>query len=481
MWVKEALQLPVFQYIQETIQKSGLKAYVVGGYVRDYFLGKLSNDIDIVIENPGHHTYEEKPLYGIKFAKIFANFIGAEVNIFENFGTALVKKEDLEIEFVGTRKESYRRDSRKPIVENGSLFDDQLRRDLTINSMSISLNSDDFGLLIDPFNGLEDLKNKIIKTPTDPNVTFCDDPLRMMRAIRFATTLEFTIEKKTYEAIRSNANRIKIISKERIADELNKMIMANKPSIGFKMLFYTGLLEIIFPELYRMQGVEVIEGKAHKDNFFHTLQVLDNLCVYSDNLWLRWAAILHDIAKPLTKKFNPQHGWTFHGHEDKGAQMVPQIFKKLRLPLNEKMKFVQKMVKLHLRPIALVDEEVTDSAIRRLIVDAGEDLEQLLKLCRADITTRDSNKLEKYLKNYDNVEKRIHEVIEADNLRNWQPPITGEMIMEYFQLKPSPVVGEIKNAIRNAILDGVIPNNYSAAFDYMKTIGQLILNKNYNP
>lgn len=477
MIVKEALQLPVFQHIKEATEKSLFKVYVVGGYVRDFFLDKISKDIDIVVEASENYHSLNKPLHGIEFANIFAQMIGAEVIIFENFGTALVKKDDLEIEFVGTRKESYRRDSRKPIVENGSLYDDQLRRDLTINAMSISLNPNDYGLLIDPFHGKKDLEDKIIRTPTDPDVTFCDDPLRMMRAIRFATTLEFTIEKKTYEAIKNNANRIKIISKERIVDELNKIIMAKKPSTGFKLLFYTGLLEIIFPELHKMYGVEVINGKAHKDNFFHTLQVLDNLCSYSDNLWLRWAAILHDIAKPLTKKFHPEHGWTFHGHEDKGAQMVPHIFKRLRLPLNEKMKFVQKMVKLHLRPIALVDEEVTDSAIRRLIVDAGEDLEELLKLCRADITTRDSNKLEKYLKNYDYVEKRIQEVIELDNLRNWQPPITGEMIMEYFQIKPSPIIGEIKNAIRNAILDGEIPNEYEPAFEFMKKIGKEILNK----
>ena len=478
MWVKEALQLPCFQEISKAVQKTNYKVYVVGGYVRDYFLKKNTQDIDIVVESPPQAFSENKlPLHGIEFAKIFAQIIDAEVNIFENFGTALVKKDGLEIEFVGTRKESYRRDSRKPIVENGTLLDDQLRRDFTINAMSISLNPENYGLLIDPFNGLEDLNNKIIKTPTDPNVTFCDDPLRMLRAIRFATTLGFTIEKNTYEAIKNNVSRIKIISKERITDELNKIISAQKPSVGFKLLFYTGLLEIIFPELYNLHGVEIRDGKAHKDNFFHTLQVLDNLSNHSENLWLRWAALLHDIAKPLTKKFYPKQGWTFHGHEEKGAQMVPQIFKKLKLPLNEKMKFVQKMVQLHQRPIALVDEEVTDSAIRRLIVDAGEDLEALLTLCRADITTRDPNKLEKYLQNYDNIEKRIQEVIEADNLRNWQPPITGEMIMQYFQLKPSPAVGQIKNAIRNAILDGLIPNDYEHAFEYMKKIGNEILSK----
>jgi len=448
LFYPEAISHPIFKKLSQTAQETGLEAYVVGGFVRNFFLKKESKDIDVVIVGSG-----------VQFAKAFASLIDAkEVVVYENFGTALVKTDDLEIEFVGARKESYQRDSRKPIVENGSLQDDQIRRDFTINAMSFSLKPSEFAKLIDPFNGMTDLENKIIRTAAEPLVTFSDDPLRMMRAIRFATTLGFRIHEDTYTGIVQNIHRISIISKERITEELNKIIMAQLPSLGFKLLFNTGLLKLIFPEMCALHGVEVRNGKAHKDNFYHTLQVLDNLCLSSDNLWTRWAAILHDIAKPPTKKFNEKVGWTFHGHEDLGARMVPRIFKELRLPLNEKMKFVQKLVKLHLRPIALVDEEVTDAAIRRLIVDAGEDLEELLKLCRSDITTRDAKKVERYLKNYDRVQEKIKEVLERDNLRNWQPPITGEIIMEMFNLAPGPEIGVLKNAVRNAILDGDIPN-----------------------
>ncbi len=457
LFFPEALSNPVFKILSQVAHKNNFKIYVIGGFVRDFLLNKNSKDIDIVVEGSG-----------VEFAKLFAKEVKAkEVSYFENFGTAMVKTKNDEIEFVGARKESYQRDSRKPIVENGTLAEDQYRRDFTINAMSISLNEEDYGKLVDPYNGMLDLQNKIIRTPAPPSITFSDDPLRMLRAIRFANRLNFTILPETLQAITENAQRIEIISMERVSEELNKILLCEKPSIGFKLLFNTGLLHKFFPEMVALHGVEIREGKAHKDNFYHTLQVVDNLCPASDDLWLRWAAVLHDIAKPPTKRFHPQQGWTFHGHEDKGAQMVPKIFKNLKLPLNEKMKYVQKLVLLHLRPIALVDEIVTDAAIRRLIVDAGEDLDDLLKLCRADITTRDAKKVERYLNNYTIIEQRVQEVLERDNLRNWQPPITGEIIMETLDLQPGPVIGIVKNYIRNAILDGIIPNEYEPAFALM--------------
>ena len=465
MHLRPALNLPVFEHLRETARSLQLNTYVIGGYVRDHLLGRECKDIDIVVEGKG-----------TAFAAAFADRIGAkEFALFENFMTAMVRFDGYEIEFVGCRKESYRRDSRKPIVEEGTIQDDQIRRDFTINALSISLNEKNYGELIDPFGGLSDLKEGILRTPTDPQITFSDDPLRMLRAIRFSTQLGFHIEDTTYHAIAHNKERIKIVSKERITDELNKIIATPQPSKGFKLLFNTGLLHLIFPEMAALQGIEVINGMAHKDNFYHTLQVLDNLCATSEDLWLRWSAILHDIAKPPTKRFEPGHGWTFHGHEDKGARMVPGIFKRLALPLNDKMKFVQKMVKLHLRPIALVDDGVSDSAIRRLIFDAGDDLELLLLLCRADITTRDKRKMHKYLENFDRVEEKVKEVEERDSVRNWQPPVTGEMIMAEFNIGPSKVVGTIKNAIREAILEGEIPNEKEAAMEFMRKIAKELI------
>lgn len=423
MELREAISHPIFKALSAAAKAADLRAYVIGGYVRDQLLKRESKDIDIVVEGKG-----------IALAKTFADMSGAkEVVVFENFGTAMVRHPEFEVEFVGARKESYRRNSRKPIVEEGSLKDDQLRRDFTINALSISLNEEDYGQLFDPFEGLADLENGIIRTPTDPDITFSDDPLRMLRAIRFATQLQFHIEPDTYQAIPKLKQRIGIVSQERINDELQKIIMAPTPSIGFKLLFNTGLLEIIFPELHRMKGVEYIKGRGHKDNFYHTLKVLDNVAEKSDDLWLRWVAILHDIAKPLCKRFDPVHGWSFHGHEDKGARMVPKIFRKMKMPLNEHMKYVEKLVRLHQRPIALVTEEVSDSAIRRIVVEAGEDLNDLLDFCRADITSKNEVKVQRFLQNYEALEKRIHEVEERDNLRNWQPPITGDIIMKTFR------------------------------------------------
>lgn len=439
------------------------EVYVVGGYVRDYYLDRLSDeamDIDFVTVGPG-----------IKLARAVADRLDADnLSVFKKFGTAQVKWEGLDLEFVGARKESYRRSSRKPIVEEGTLKDDQLRRDFTINALSWSLNKNSFGELLDPFEGIQDLRKQLIRTPVDPLETFDDDPLRMMRAVRFATQLNFDIEEQTYRAIEKMAPRLEIISKERLLDELNKIILAPKPSIGFALLFKTGLLEQFFPEMCKLHGVKEVRGVRHKDNFWHTLKVLDNVAEMSDDLWLRWAAIMHDIAKPVTQRFEPGTGWTFHGHDAIGAKWVKTIFRRLGLPLDERMRYVKKLVRLHLRPIALVSNEVTDSAIRRLIYEAGDDIDDLMMLCRADITSKNDRKVKQYNKNFDRVEKKIAEVEEKDRLRKWKNPIGGEEIMEALGIDPGPTVGEIKDAVREAILDGEIPNEHDAAYEYMMKI-----------
>jgi poly(A) polymerase len=457
--VDKHLTHPIFKTIADCANQLGVDAYVIGGFVRDIYLGRESKDIDVVTIGKG-----------IELAELVHKQLGEEahLSVFKNFGTAQVKINDLEIEFVGARKESYNRDSRKPIVEDGTLENDQDRRDFTINALAIGLSKSNFGKLLDPFNGVGDIENKILRTPLEPEVTYSDDPLRMMRAIRFSSQLGFTIEKESLDAISKNKSRISIVSKERITDELNKIILSPIPSVGFKLLFDTGLLHLIFPEMVKLYGIETINGKSHKDNFYHTLEVLDNTAKKSNNLWLRWAAILHDIAKPATKRFEPEHGWTFHGHEDKGARMVPKIFESLRLPLNEKMKYVQKLVLLHLRPIVLAKTEISDSAVRRVLFEAGDDVDDLMALCEADITTKNPNKVKRYLQNFELVREKLKELEEKDKIRNWQPPVSGEEIMEIFNLTPCKKVGDLKNALKDAILDGIIPNEREAALIFLK-------------
>lgn len=458
----EFLTHPVFKVAGQIAAEQGIEAYVIGGYVRDIILERPSKDIDIVVVGSG-----------VDFAAACAEKLRVKkVSFFKNYGTAQFKYKDLDVEFVGARKESYTHDSRKPIVENGSLQDDQNRRDFTINALALSLNPTNFGELVDPFRGVADLEKGILKTPLDPDTTFSDDPLRMMRAIRFAAQLNFKIENACLESILKNSERLNIISKERIMDELNKIILCTEPSRGFKLLYSTKLLHQFFPEMVALQGIETIDGKSHKDNFYHTLEVLDNISENTDNLWLRWAAILHDIAKPPTKKFDPEIGWTFHGHEELGARMTPKIFQRLKLPLDAKMKYVQKLVRLHLRPIALVKGSVSDSAIRRLLFEAGDDIEDLMLLCNADITSKNEMKVRRFKKNFDLVKEKLKLVEEKDRIRNFQPPVSGEKIMLTFGLGPCAEIGTLKHKIKDAILEGTIPNEEHAAFEYLVLVGK---------
>jgi poly(A) polymerase len=461
--MKEHLQDKIFQIISEIADENNKECYVIGGYVRDIFLHRPSKDIDIVTVGSG-----------IELAGQVAARLGkkATLTVFKNFGTAQIKHKDLEIEFVGARKESYRSDSRKPIVEDGTLEDDQNRRDFTINALALCLNKDRFGELVDPFNGMTDLENFVIRTPLNPDITFSDDPLRMMRGIRFSAQLRFFLESNTFDAIARNKERISIISKERIADELNKIMLSKKPSVGFILLEKTGLLELIFPELLALKGAETKDGVGHKDNFYHTLAVLDNLCEHTDNLWLRWSALLHDIGKPRTKKYDSRLGWTFHNHNFVGEKMIPEIFRRMKLPTNDKMKYVQKLVTLHMRPIVLSEDEVTDSAVRRLLFDAGDDIEDLMMLCEADITSKNQDKVKKYRSNFQLVRKKLKEIEEKDRVRNFQPPVSGQEIMEIFNLPACATVGEIKIKIKDAIMDGIIPNEYESAKKYMFEIAK---------
>ncbi|WP_302985982.1 CCA tRNA nucleotidyltransferase [uncultured Muribaculum sp.] len=472
MTPSQKIDTPLFHSVGSIADSMNRQCYVVGGYVRDLFLCRHSKDIDFVTVGSG-----------IEVAEAVAKHLGrgARCNVFKNFGTAQVKFRDTELEFVGARRESYSHDSRKPVVEDGTLDDDLSRRDFTINAMAMSVNRDNFGELIDPYDGVGDLDRQLIRTPLDPDITFSDDPLRMMRAIRFATQLGFTIYDETFEAISRNASRIKIISHERIADELMKIMSSPVPSIGWTLLMNCGLLSYILPELEAMKGVETVNGRGHKDNFYHTLTVLDNVARKSDNVWLRWGALLHDIAKPVTKRWDGKSGWTFHNHNFIGAKMVPRIFRNLRLPLNEKMKYVQKLVELHMRPIALVEDEVTDSAVRRLLFDAGDDIDELMTLCEADITSKNQVKVRQFLDNFALVRRKMVELEEKDRIRNFQPPVSGEEIMEIYGLSPSREVGQIKESIKNAILDGVIPNERDAALEYMHQVAAKMNLHTLNP
>ncbi|MBQ7819169.1 MAG: HD domain-containing protein [Bacteroidales bacterium] len=456
--IKERIDTPIFRQLSEVAEEVGVPCYVVGGYVRDIILDRPSKDIDVVVVGSGIVVAER---YAKKLGK------GAHLSVFRNFGTAQVKYRGMEVEFVGARKESYSHDSRKPVVENGTLEDDQNRRDFTINDIAASLNKANFGDVLDPFGGFEDIKTKTIRTPLDPDITFSDDPLRMMRAIRFATQLQFDIAPETFRAIARNCKRISIISGERIIDEINKIMKSQQPSIGFKLLDESGLLELIMPELSALKGVDNVEGKGHKDNFYHTLTVLDNVALRSDNLWLRWAALMHDIGKPVVKRYDKKTGWTFHNHNYMGAKMIQRIFRNLKLPLGEEMKYVRKLVDLHMRPIVLAEDIVTDSAIRRLLFDAGVDIEDLMLLCEADITSRNREKVARFKENFGVVRQKLKEIEEKDRIREFQPPVSGEEIMALFGLPPSRPVGDIKEAIKEAILDGIIPNEYEPAYNYM--------------